>query len=265
MDGRKIVIDEGLPDAFSSIFGWILMGSVADCEPGPYRSLPVSLNVSLEGLMYKFWSIEEPEAAPETFTDNGRCETIFREKCVRLESGRFSVPLPFRIPVTDGTLARSRDMAIKQFESFEPKLASDPQLQLLYTNFMSECLELGHMSVAQTPGRYYIPHHAICKSDEGETKIRVVFDASAKCPSGMSLNDALCPGPKLQRDIVDILIRFRLFRHAFTADICKMYRQILILPEFRMYHNVSLITVNNYSNSHNCCTHITHILHKGLL
>jgi len=103
---------------------------------------------------------------------------------------------------------------------------------------MAEYLELGHTSVAKTPGRYYKPHHAICKSDEGETKIRVVFDASAKCPSGMSLNNALCPGPKLQRDIVDILVRLRLFRHAFTADICKMYRQILILPEFRTYQHI---------------------------
>ncbi|KAF0709228.1 Integrase catalytic domain-containing protein, partial [Aphis craccivora] len=238
MDGRKVVVDEGLPAAFSSIFGWILMGSVSDCESGPYRSLPVSLTVSLEGSMHRFWNIEEPEAAPETFTDDGRCETIFRDKCVRLASGRFSVPLPFRTPVTDSTFIRSRDMAVKRFESLERKLASDPKLKLLYTQFMSEYLELGHMSIAQTLGRYYIPHHAICKTDEGETKIRVVFDASAKCPSGMSLNNALCPGPKLQRDIVDILVRFRLFRHAFTADIRKMYRQILILPEFRTYQHI---------------------------
>ncbi|KAL4125832.1 hypothetical protein QTP88_010072 [Uroleucon formosanum] len=54
----------------------------------------------------------------------------------------------------------------------------------------------------------------------------------------MSLNRALHPGPKLQTDIVNILIRFRLFRHAFTADIFKMYRQILILPEFRVYQHI---------------------------
>jgi len=180
--------------------------------------------------MHRFWSIEEPEVAPETFTDDGRCETIFRNKCVRLASGRFSV--------TDSIFVRSRDMAIKCFESLERKLASDPKLKLLYTEFMSKYLELGHMSVAKTPGRYYIPHHAICKVGEGETKIRVVFDASAKCSSGVSLNNALYPGPKLQRDIVDILVRFRLFRHPFTADICKMYRQILVLPEFRTYQHI---------------------------
>lgn len=108
----------------------------------------------------------------------------------------------------------------------------------MYKDFMAEYLALGHMSVATTPGQYYIPHHAICKNDGVDTKIRVVFDASSKGPTGMSLNRALLPGPKLQRDIVNILIRFRLFRHVFTANICKMYRQILILPEFRAYQHV---------------------------
>ncbi|XP_025191316.1 uncharacterized protein LOC112591650 [Melanaphis sacchari] len=238
MDGRKITVEKNLPVAFSSIFGWILMGSISDGKLEPLYSLPVSLTVSLEGLMYRFWEVEEPEVAPEAFTDNGRCEQIFRDKHVRLPSGRFAVPLPFRAPVSDDTFARSRETALKRFESLERKLATDSKLKSLYKDFMAEYLALGHMSVAKTPGQYYIPHHAICKNVGEDTKIRVVFDASAKDHSGMSLNRALLPGPKLQRDIVDILIRFRLFRHAFTADICKMYRQILILPEFRTYQHI---------------------------
>lgn len=92
------------------------------------------------------------------------------------------------------------------------------------------------MSVAKIPKRYFIPHHAICKVEGGKIKIRVVFDASVKIPSGMSLDRCF-------RDLnynvtVNILIRFRLFRHAFTADICKMYRQILILPEHRAYKHI---------------------------
>lgn len=238
MDGRKIVVDKDLPAAFSSIFGWILMGSISGVETESVDSLHVSLTASLEGFMHRFWDVEEPEIAPETFTDDGRCEQLFRDRHVRLPSGRFAVPLPFRAPVSDNTFVRSRETAIKRFESLERKLTIDPELKSLYKDFMAEYLVLGHMSVATTPGQYYIPHHAICKREGDATKIRVVFDASAKGPTGMSLNHALLPGPKLQRDIVDILIRFRLFRHAFTADICKMYRQILILPEFRAYQHI---------------------------
>lgn len=43
---------------------------------------------------------------------------------------------------------------------------------------------------------------------------------------------------KLQTDVVDVLIRFRLFRHAFTADIRQMFRQILVPPEFRTFQQI---------------------------
>lgn len=65
-----------------------------------------------------------------------------------------------------------------------------------------------------------------------------MFDASAKDYSGTSLNDVLFPGPKLQRDVVDMLLLFRLSRYAFTCDISKMYRQILISPEHRKFQHV---------------------------
>lgn len=66
-----------------------------------------------------------------------------------------------------------------------------------------------HMSVAMSPEKYFIPHHVVYRPVDGDNKIRVVFDASAKCYQGPSLNECLLQGPKLQQDIVDILIRFR--------------------------------------------------------
>lgn len=79
MNGKKIVVDECLPAAFSSIFDWVLIGPVSGADVGPYHSSPVSLTVSIEQLMENFWRVEEPEPAPEVFTDEGRCERIFRE------------------------------------------------------------------------------------------------------------------------------------------------------------------------------------------
>lgn len=103
---------------------------------------------------------------------------------------------------------------------------------------MSEYLRLGHMSLSFSPGAFYIPHHSIYRSSDTDPKFRVVFDASAKSFTGSSLNDSLLPGPKLQRDVVDVLLLFRLTRYALTADICKMYRQILISPEHRCYQHI---------------------------
>ncbi|XP_022165278.1 uncharacterized protein LOC111030191 [Myzus persicae] len=238
MNGKKIIVDDSLPAAFSSIFGWVLIGPVSNNKIGPVHSLPVSLTASIEGLMEKFWHVEEPVAAPDNFTDEGRCESIFREQFIRLPSGRFSVPLPFRVSVSDSTFAGSRDTAVRRFESLERKLSGDRKLRELYVNFMRDYISLGHMSIATSPGTYYIPHHAVYRPEIDNNKLRVVFDASAGNPRGPSLNSCLSPGPKLQQDIVDIITRFRLYRHAFTADIEKMYRQISVLPTYRKYQYI---------------------------
>ncbi|KAL4100913.1 hypothetical protein QTP88_020938 [Uroleucon formosanum] len=238
MDGRKFSVDKALPTAFSSIFGWILIGPVSEREAHPYQSMPVAMTVSIEGLMERFWQVEEPEAAPATFTDEGRCEKLFCEQSIRWPCGRFSVPLPFRAPPSADTFAGSRELAVRRFDALERKLATSPQLKSLYVQFMSEYISLGHMSVATSPGRYFIPHHAVYRPAIDENKIRVVFDASAQSSRGPSLNNCLFTGPKLQQDIVDILTRFRVPKYVFTTDICKMYRQILILPEYRQFQHI---------------------------
>jgi len=235
VDGRQVVVDKSLPAAFSSCFGWILIGSVSPSDILIPKTTAVSLLTSVEQLVDRFWHVEEPDVAPLRFTDPGKCEIAFRDNVVRDESGRFSVPLPFRVPVHDHLFPGSRTVAAKRFEYLERKLSSNDQMRTKYNNFMSEYLSLGHMSVASTPGLYFIPHHAVCGADE---KFRVVFDASASVADGSSLNSSLFAGPKLQQDIVDVLTRFRLFRHAFTTDICKMYRQITVLPQYRAYQHI---------------------------
>ena len=61
-----------------------------------------------------------------------------------------------------------------------------------------------------------------------------MFDASAK-HKGVSLNDEILPGPKLQNDLVDILLRFRRNPIALVADISEMYLRIQIAPPDRRY------------------------------
>lgn len=76
--------------------------------------------------------------------------------------------------------------------------------------------------------RYFLPHHAVIKIDSFTTKLRTVFDASCQSKSGLSLNDILLAGPTIQDTLVTIVTRFRMFEFVASADIEKMYRQILV-------------------------------------
>ena len=62
--------------------------------------------------------------------------------------------------------------------------------------------------VAQEGQVHYIPHHTVIRNDKMTTKLRVVYNASARSV-GPSLNDCLYTGPKFNQKIFDILIRFR--------------------------------------------------------
>lgn len=76
--------------------------------------------------------------------------------------------------------------------------------------------------------RFYLPHHCVFKETSTTTKIRIVFDGSCKSDTGVSLNDILLVGPVVQSDLIALLARFRTFKYVFTADVVKMYRQILV-------------------------------------
>ena len=74
-----------------------------------------------------------------------------------------------------------------------------------------------------------MPHHGVFKT--GTRKLREVYNASQKGSNGISLNHLMFTGPKLQQDITTVLTRWKFFKIVFTADIIKMYRQILVHPD----------------------------------
>ena len=63
--------------------------------------------------------------------------------------------------------------------------------------------------------------------------MRVVSDASAKSSAGVSLNDTLLPGPSLYPPLTTLLLKFRTYNIAVSADIAKMFREISVHPEDR--------------------------------
>lgn len=233
---RETSVIQGNPCAISTLFGWIIMGNAPTELHNPqYTSLFVS-SPCLDSLVSKFWELEEfPKSTPQSPEDIF-CESHFQETFYRDSSGRYVVSYPFK--ETPPVLGTSRQSALSRFHKLEFRLENKPALREQYHNFISDYESLNHMSKAQAGSSYVIPHHCVTNSNSLSTKLRVVFDGSAKGSSGVSLNDTLLKGPKLQKDISDIILNFRLKPVALCADLKMMYRQILVSKDQRKYQHI---------------------------
>lgn len=123
------------------------------------------------------------------------------------------------------------------------RLKSQHEKESEYRSFLQEYERLGHMvevppSTKQSQQIVYIPHHAVFRETSATTHLRVVFNASAPTSNGLSLNNHLQIGPKLQTELPLIIMRWRQFRYVYTADIVKMYRQILVDPRDVDYQRI---------------------------
>jgi len=232
----RIIHTPGLPSAYETLFGWIILGQSSVNASSSPVSLLLMAEPSIDSLLCKFWELEEPTKSTLPFTEDQKCEDHFNRTTKRDSTGRYSVSFPFR--TNPSHLGDSHALALSRFYTLERKLLKDRELYNQYCAFMKEYEDLGHMIIARQPGKYYIPHHAVVKRIGSNIKLRVVFDASAKSSTGKSLNDLLHVGPKLQTDISDLLHRCRTFKYMFTADICKMYRQIKINTDDCTYQHI---------------------------
>ena len=70
-------------------------------------------------------------------------------------------------------------------------------------------------------------HHPVFRKDKKTSKLRIVFNASAK-ENGPSLYEVLFKGPQLTPLIFDIIIRFRTYAIALTSDIEKSFHQLSV-------------------------------------
>ena len=77
---------------------------------------------------------------------------------------------------------------------------------------------------------HYLPHRPVIREDRDTTKVRPVFDASAKTV-GPSLNDCLHTGPNLLSMIFDVLIRFQLHKIVVMSDIKQAFLNVEVHPD----------------------------------
>jgi hypothetical protein len=228
-----------LPTAQQTQLGWILSGNARTFQ----------CNVTLHSMedLQTFWELEDITEESEVSSEDQECVKFYQSTIKRCDDGRYEVRLPLK-PNYQEKLGQSKSKAVAQFYKLEQKFNRNKQLANDYKSFINEYLSLGHMMPGDSDFKLncYLPHHGVIRSESTTTKLRVVFNASEKTSTGLSLNDVMYRGPNLQQDLQSLLIKWRQYRFAFTADLEKMFRQIWLNKQDQ---NLQLIVWRDTENT----------------
>ena len=163
---------------------------------------------------------------------------------IRFDGQKYVVKLPFResAPLLPGNY----QLSVKRLNSMLSRLRKQSELLKEYDEIVRDQTKKGILEdvdpnaptvVSKT---HYLPHHPVIRDDKDTTRVRIVFDASAKVtPNSPSLNIVLHLGPSLIPKIVDILIRFRWYRVPLIGHIDRG-GQVYTLSWFHLYLRNSL-------------------------
>lgn len=238
LENKSMTLGENMPVLHATQLGWLVSGRIP-INTSILNSFMVTLDGRKENAK-PFWQSEGITNIKNQLTRDAQdCADVFQNSVIRDDNGRFIVNIPFK--GSTELLGNSREVAIKRFQVLERRLSVNPNLKLQYTKFMEEYEQLGHMqdiTNRNDKDGYFIPHFAVINNASLTTKLRVVFDASARTTSGISLNDIQYTGPKIQNDLFPLLIKFRTYDIVFTADVEKMFRQIQINPAQRKFQKI---------------------------
>ena len=233
------------PIALESCLGWVLSGPMYDCPSSSSTEVNLadthvlfltstkrSEEQALEQQVAKFWSLESIGISRnelslyETFQDE-----------IEFIDGRYQVGLPWK--QDHPVLPDNYDLCKRRLQSTINKLKTNTPLMEDYKKIIKEQEERGIIERVEPQDEAivgnvtYLPHHPVIRKDKQTTKVRIVYDASAKNKHGVSLNSCLYTGPCLLKTVAEIIARFRLFPIAITADIEKAFLMISVNPRDR--------------------------------
>ena len=154
----------------------------------------------------------------------------FKEQLMRDKEGWYETGLPWRgdHPV----LPNNKEGSLRRLGSLNKRLERQ-NLTSEYEEIIEDQKKAGVVERADEPcvgGReFYIPHKPVVRATAESTKLRVVYDASARAFDGApSLNDCLHAGPPLQNKLWSVLVRGRFNPVAINGDLQKAFLQVRV-------------------------------------
>ena len=209
----------GEPVAEYTRFGWTIMSPgtetdldsmfLAQTAPNDYEEL---YRMDVLGL----------EDAPSG--DQSVVYAEFREQLRGSSDGWYEARLPWK--GDHPPLPSNESGSLKRLGSLVQRLKKTGRLNE-YNAIIQDQLREGIVEEADMPAsgkEFYIPYKAVVRENVESTKMRVVYDASAKAHSSApSLNDCLEVGPPLQNKLWKVLVRGRFHPVALAGDIRKPF------------------------------------------
>ena len=160
----------------------------------------------------------------------------FQENIAKTSDGRYEVGVPW---IPGAKLSNTNEEpSRRRLHNVERKRKRNEELKIEYDNIVYEQIEKSIVEKApeQPTGErvFYMPHKPVVRESATSTKVRMVFDASAK-PHLLanSVNECMHTGPPLQPLLWDIMIRARMSSDILLADLQKAFLQIAIKEEDR--------------------------------
>ena len=190
-----------------------------------------------EGSDYeKLYSLDVLGVEDRGEDDQSDVYSSFKESITRGVDGRYKVSVPW-IPGSSLS-STNKQSSRRRLIRVEKKLSQDPNLREEYEKIVQDQLEEGMVEIVpETPTgdcNFYMPHKPVVRQSASTTKVRMVFDASAKPhPLANSVNECMYTGPSLHPLLWDILIRACMSPHLVLADVQKVFLQIGVREEDR--------------------------------
>lgn len=205
-----------------------------------YRSSQVNQQPPPDDILRRFWELESLGIKDETeqlMTAEERAATAQAAESLEFKNGRYKIGIPWK--EGEPKLTNNYEGALVRLKSQEKSLKrKGPEVMNAYCKIFEDYEKKDYIRKvpkSEAEEQWFLPHFPVVREDKVTTKVRVVFDAAMK-HDGKSLNSAIRPGPKLQRELVDVLTRFRRAPVALSGDISEMFLQVELQDKDRQYH-----------------------------
>ena len=208
----------GQPIAEKTLLGWTIMSPGREVDTAPLL-LTSSTSVDFDQLC----SLDVLGLADSPAGDQLEVYQEFKEQLTRSPEGWYETGLPWK--GNHPELPTNKTGSIRRLQQLVKKLERDNNYTA-YDNVIQEQIEQGVVEVAPAVvvgNEFYLPHKAVIRQQAESSKLRVVYDASAKERGDQpSLNDCL------QNLLWTVLVRNRIHPVAITGHLQKAFLQVRI-------------------------------------